>query len=631
MCIIVAAESMEGNQRKGSVSQSTRKSKETIIASPTIFSSFLPIYFTVIFTESRPLIGDNLIRGPPKMDSREDVKSILPFLPLVLRSSSLSWPSAAATEALEALSKGPKHSYVDSGVVMADALTDIRLSLGFPKSIAASASKGYALFFDKLLPRNDSDQWFQEVLPFLARLLLQLPSLLEKHWQQADCFSNAKGCQIRTGLRLLEQQEAGIVVLNQELIGALLACSFFCLFRTHERTSKQLPTINFDYLFGTLYENYSKMQESKVKCIVHYFGRICTSIPKGSVSFERKVLPLQFGSSAMSYPTADFWRKSDVPLCRVEVHHSGRIEDHSGESLKVDFANAYIGGGAIRRGCIQEEILFMIHPELIVSILFLLAMAENESIKMVGVERFSNYTGYASSFRFSGDYVDVKDFDCFGRRKTRFIAIDALSTPGKRQYMLQFVLREINKAFCGFSNGSIHAKCEILSNWSDYRFALPEDRCREINYKSNHSLMVPAASLNLDTKHEDIEVPDSEAATNPPTLDQEEGVQIVTGNWGCGAFGGDPQLKTMLQWLAASQAVRPSMVYYAFGSRELENLEKVTEWILLHQWTVGDLWNMLEEYSTQRFNEETRLGFFSWLLPSYANDGGMATDSIDTE
>ena len=30
-------------------------------------------------------------------------------------------------------------------------------------------------------------------------------------------------------------------------------------------------------------------------------------------------------------------------------------------------------------------------------------------------------------------------------------------------------------------------------------------------------------------------------------------IGVVTGNWGCGAFGGDPELKTIIQWLAASQ------------------------------------------------------------------------------
>ena len=31
---------------------------------------------------------------------------------------------------------------------------------------------------------------------------------------------------------------------------------------------------------------------------------------------------------------------------------------------------------------------------------------------------------------------------------------------------------------------------------------------------------------------------------------------IVTGRWGCGAFGGDEELKLLVQWMAASVAGR---------------------------------------------------------------------------
>lgn len=37
------------------------------------------------------------------------------------------------------------------------------------------------------------------------------------------------------------------------------------------------------------------------------------------------------------------------------------------------------------------------------------------------------------------------------------------------------------------------------------------------------------------------------------SLVNEDNMGIATGNWGCGAFGGDPELKTIIQWLAASQ------------------------------------------------------------------------------
>ena len=41
----------------------------------------------------------------------------------------------------------------------------------------------------------------------------------------------------------------------------------------------------------------------------------------------------------------------------------------------------------------QEEIRFMINPELIVGMLFMASMDDNEAIEIVGAERFSQYMG----------------------------------------------------------------------------------------------------------------------------------------------------------------------------------------------------------------------------------------------
>jgi hypothetical protein len=43
---------------------------------------------------------------------------------------------------------------------------------------------------------------------------------------------------------------------------------------------------------------------------------------------------------------------------------------------------------------------------------------------------------------------------------------------------------------------------------------------------------------------------------------------VASGNWGCGVFGGDPKLKTLLQLMAASEAGR-HLAYFTFGNREL--------------------------------------------------------------
>lgn len=48
--------------------------------------------------------------------------------------------------------------------------------------------------------------------------------------------------------------------------------------------------------------------------------------------------------------------------------------------LQVDFANRFIGGGVLSKGCVQEEIRFLINPELIVSRLFTEAFRNNECL-----------------------------------------------------------------------------------------------------------------------------------------------------------------------------------------------------------------------------------------------------------
>ncbi|XP_021855615.2 poly(ADP-ribose) glycohydrolase 1 isoform X2 [Spinacia oleracea] len=491
------------------------------------------------------------------MENREDLISILPCLPLKLESSHLAWPNPVI-EALKSLSKGPSHSRVDSGEVLFLAISDLRNSLSLsPHLLAPSTADGYALFFDEFLTRAEAAKWFGEVIPVMAELLLRFPTLLESHYQYADIIMVG----VDTGLRLLKPQQPGIVLLSQELIAALIACSFFCLFPTANRGANHLPVINFDRLFAMLYENYHENQEHKIKCIVHYFERIHSCIPTGFVSFERKVLPLDHNSPLVSYPTAGFWANSIVPLCLFEICPSGLIEDQSRGALEVDFANKYLGGGALSKGCVQEEIRFMINPELIAGILFLPSMSDNEAIEIVGAERFSNYSG------------------------------------------------EVNKAFCGFLDQPKDQQFQIPLQCSSSREVQPGSDPMDVN--------------NSESQATDCGIfPDTDGSKATQSMDFKlqmchSDVGIATGNWGCGAFGGDPQVKTVIQWLAASQALRPFVLYYTFEMEALRNLDQVRSWIMSHNWTVGDLWNMLADYSYRRAKGETKLGFFSWLLPSF--------------
>lgn len=46
-------------------------------------------------------------------------------------------------------------------------------------------------------------------------------------------------------------------------------------------------------------------------------------------------------------------------------------------TLKVDFANKFIGGGALDYGNAQEEIMFLCHPEMFISMLLCEKVKEN--------------------------------------------------------------------------------------------------------------------------------------------------------------------------------------------------------------------------------------------------------------
>lgn len=180
-----------------------------------------------------------------KMEMRGDLQSILPFLPLIYRSSSLFWPPPVV-EALKDISKGPHHSRIDSGESLFIAISDIRNSLSLSTDpLVPSAPDAYALYFDdvsnrlpllpvlvscvvtfllsQLMLRSESAKWFSEVVPKMAELLLRLPALLESHYSEADSVVDG----ISTGLRILHQQNPGTVFLTQVLTFSLVFFSFF--------------------------------------------------------------------------------------------------------------------------------------------------------------------------------------------------------------------------------------------------------------------------------------------------------------------------------------------------------------------------------------------------------------------
>jgi len=131
-------------------------------------------------------------------------------------------------------------------------------------------------------------------------------------------------------------------------------------------------------------------------------------------------------------------------------------EEHGHGLLHADFANAFIGGGVLSGGCVQEEIRFAICPELTVGCLICPVMLDPEAIQVVGAQQYSAYTGYMWKLRFAGDYHDNCNRDLDGTVLNGIAAIDALDGRSMRftlpiQLQLPHMLRELNKACAGFN------------------------------------------------------------------------------------------------------------------------------------------------------------------------------------
>jgi len=231
--------------------------------------------------------------------------------------------------------------------------------------------------------------------------------------------------------------------------------------------------------------------------------------------------------------TADNKFKEDM----LVVDKSGMIENEGMGMLQADFANEYIGGGVLNHGLVQEEIRFIINPECLVSMVMCEKMEANEAILITGTEQYSTYTGYAESYAWSGPCKDDTPSDPWKRKCCKITAIDAIRFMQGHtdiQFTSTNVNRELNKAYCGFH---------------------PLDG-----------------------------VPEHKSA-------------VATGNWGCGAFGGNFVLKAVIQMMVCCRVNR-QLVYFTFRNFPLKNtIETIYKLLVEKQVSIGAVWNLINKFA----------------------------------
>ena len=73
--------------------------------------------------------------------------------------------------------------------------------------------------------------------------------------------------------------------------------------------------------------------------------------------------------------------------------------------------------------CVQEEIRFLLCPELFMACLFTEELHDNECLVITGARQFSSYRGSSATFEWAGTYSDTITRDRWGRKEMQIVAL----------------------------------------------------------------------------------------------------------------------------------------------------------------------------------------------------------------
>ncbi|KAG5682957.1 hypothetical protein PVAND_012274 [Polypedilum vanderplanki] len=309
-------------------------------------------------------------------------------------------------------------------------------------------------FVENVLSPQQKNSFLKYLLPKIVNLALRLPQIIQ--------------CPIP----LLRQGETKSITMSQEQAATIIANSFLCTWPRRNTTKRDAEFANYPEInFNRLYSSDIQRVAQKLYCILNYFDRIFKNMPTGVITFSRR---------SLFFDQLPNWVNNTKTFSNIKYYVSSdeRIENTSG-MLQVDFANKFIGGGVLGNGLVQEEIRFLINPELIVAKLFTESLGNEESMLITGTEQFNNYYGYSSTFKFAGNFFDQTEIDEFRRKRTTIVAIDALPYKNNlEQFQETNILRELNKAYTGFYNEKNQSYQPVASGfWGGGAFGGNQIRC----------------------------------------------------------------------------------------------------------------------------------------------------------
>ena len=400
-------------------------------------------------------------------------------------------------------------------------------------------------------PKLANEEFYKKIVPMIAGLALEV--------------------EVETGeisYPYLSQNKQEEVILSRRLVAILMSHAFFCT-NIPQGGDKLYDNPLPAYHLGNV--------QTKLKFFFNYFWYIYkTGDLGGYITIKRFSLKPEEVKAVEN----NIYINKGI-LQEVELVSEGDIfEFHN--CIQVDFANEYIGGITLFEDSgTQEDLIFGIMPECLVSVMFNDKMLGHESILISGHKYISEYSGYGYTFAYEGDYNDPltnERHDHRGRINRQLTAIDAIPFHNYlSQFTLENIRRELIKCYIGFIGEEEKGEEDIGDLGDEKNIECVEcvENIKNIEAKTNHKK------------------------------------RIATGRWGCGAFNGDSPLKFIIQWIAAS-ANRRKMVFIAFNTDpKMRRIPLVVQ--KCKHWTISHMYSILFQFAAS-LQANPNVDLFTFIL-----------------
>ena len=394
-----------------------------------------------------------------------------------------------------------------------------------------------------------------------------LRTTFEKYWTSQERFFQETWPVLRSvalelpllfpsGLHTLSAQNNRMVVSRRQ-VACLVIHQFLCSVGTPSWMKDGCPDFHIWYSSQT---PHPRAVEAYFFALFRYFELLGSAegpILKPSASEWPVTFTLRKVGS--DYLTTDMCSKSLTEFNVVFRADHALVADEESilglpDGAAVISANKDVGFG---RTASQEEMVVGASPELCVVVLVTPTLQDDEVLVVQGARQMICMTGYGRDAQFSTTCeLDRPD------------ALDSVSSIWKNRTVLFMDALELDS----------YDTSELTPD------LLPGNIDRELRKAYT-------------------------AFSSPRSDDGQSFGVVVTGLWGCRSFGGNRQIKTVVQWLAASLAgVKPRFLCSGKDQEDFAaDLRLFVKECLRHGWTVGDLLSRLRDLRAE--DEEARCAF----------------------